>query len=343
MNDAVKNQRIVVLDSFRAIAILSAMLYHYTHKYSVYFPNGTYSPFVDFKHGHLGVQLFFLISGFVIFLSLQNISSAKEFYYKRFVRLFPTYWLCMVLTFLVTKAYGADVLERDWFTLFANFPMIQRIFDFRNVDGAYWSLLPEVAFYLCMGVVIYFNRLSSVTAISFVWLAMVYANLFVLVPRKIEWLLVLDYGMYFIAGIQFYYLFTKKEALFRHVLILLSLLAAILYYKSIPHSIILVLIYVLFYGFSYEKLNFLAVKPLTYIGVISYPLYLVHQNQGYVWMNILERNGVESSFIILLTPIVISIVLAGIIHQWFEKPVIAYLRSKSSAVLNKNPMPNKAL
>jgi len=341
MHDVTNNKRIVVLDSFRALAILSAMLYHYTYKYPIYFPDGSYSPLVNFQYGHLGVQLFFLISGFVIFLSIQNIKSTKEFYYKRFVRLFPTYWFCMVLTFTVTKIYGAQVIEKDWLTLVVNFSMIQRIFNFWNVDGAYWSLLPEFAFYVCMGIVILFNRVSSITSISFGWLALVYVNLIMLVPRKIEWILILDYGMYFIAGIQFYYLFNKQEAMFRHVLILLCYLAAIIYYQAIPETIILSFIFALFYGFTYGKLNFLAIKPLPYIGVISYPLYLVHQNNGYVVMNILERNGIDSPILLLLIPIAISIGIAGLIHSWFEKPVIAYLRSKSSLVYNKIPHPKQ--
>lgn len=310
---------------------MSAMIYHYTHKYPIYFPDGGYQPLVDLRYGHLGVQLFFLISGFVIFLSIQNIKTAKDFYYKRFVRLFPTYWLCMILTFCITKTYGAEVLEKDWLTFIVNFSMVQRLFDFWNMDGAYWSLLPELAFYICMGVLIVYKRVASITVISVAWLALVYLNLEVLLPRKLEWLLVLDYGMYFIAGIQFYYLFNKREAVYRHVLILMCYVASVLVYQSIPETVVLTFIFCLFYGFTYGKLNFLAIKPLTYIGAISYPLYLVHQNNGYVLMNILEKNGITSPVIMLLAPIAASICVAGIIHKWFEQPVIKYLRSRSSA------------
>ena len=94
--------RIPELDSLRGIAALCVMYYHYTHFFRFKL-NYSFNEAFDFKYGHHGVELFFIISGFVIFMSLERVSSVKEFIYKRFIRLFPTYWACLSLTLLVVS------------------------------------------------------------------------------------------------------------------------------------------------------------------------------------------------------------------------------------------------
>jgi len=97
------NSRISVLDSFRGIAAIFVVIYHYTVKYSEIFIGSNFEPLFLFVYGEFGVQLFFIISGFVIFKSVRNINSVIEFVFKRFVRLFPTYWFCLCLTFIFTR------------------------------------------------------------------------------------------------------------------------------------------------------------------------------------------------------------------------------------------------
>ena len=79
------------------------------HAYSRY-PNivpygNQYMDIPIFKNGWLGVQLFFLISGFVIFMSLDRCQSSKQFLYKRWTRLFPAMLIATVLIFITSSFF----------------------------------------------------------------------------------------------------------------------------------------------------------------------------------------------------------------------------------------------
>jgi peptidoglycan/LPS O-acetylase OafA/YrhL len=54
-----------------------------------------------FLYGDLGVEIFFVISGCVVFMTLKRVQTTKEFIISRFARLFPAYWLCLIITALI--------------------------------------------------------------------------------------------------------------------------------------------------------------------------------------------------------------------------------------------------
>ena len=83
----IKN-RLQELDALRGVAALCVAFFHYT--------NGTFLYNLVFKFGGTAVDLFYMISGFVIFLSVVNAASWKEFVKKRIARLYPTYWICLL-------------------------------------------------------------------------------------------------------------------------------------------------------------------------------------------------------------------------------------------------------
>jgi peptidoglycan/LPS O-acetylase OafA/YrhL len=89
-----KESRIDILDSYRFIAILSVMLYHYYSRWTPPQNNVSYYPYGSgydhFSLGWLGVQFFFIISGFVIAFTLTRTGSFTEFWKKRLIRLLPS-------------------------------------------------------------------------------------------------------------------------------------------------------------------------------------------------------------------------------------------------------------
>ena len=97
--------RIAELDALRGIAVLSVILYHYTSRYNdLYQHKSTY--LLNFTLGRLGVQLFFIISGFVIFMTLERCSNIKQFIIKRMSRLYPAYIVSVTLTFTIVSFVG---------------------------------------------------------------------------------------------------------------------------------------------------------------------------------------------------------------------------------------------
>jgi len=96
------------IDSLRAIGALSVLLGHLElTKASFGVSNLMDLPFYKYTSGHLGVLLFFVISGFLItFLLLKEKQEfgkvdVLRFYYRRILRIWPIYFLALVLLFFV--------------------------------------------------------------------------------------------------------------------------------------------------------------------------------------------------------------------------------------------------
>src|ERR1700761_1982655 len=92
--------RIELLDSFRCLAILSVLLFHFTEKWTDLYPYKVAFNHI-FSFGYLGVNFFFMISGFVISYSLENTPDPSSFFRNRLSRLVPPMLLCTLLTFAV--------------------------------------------------------------------------------------------------------------------------------------------------------------------------------------------------------------------------------------------------
>lgn len=93
-------ERIAHLDGFRGLAILLVISYHAFARWPKVTPWTTiYGTFPIFKFGWMGVQLFFVISGYVIFMTLERCTSLSEFIYKRWLRLFPAMLIGTIIVF----------------------------------------------------------------------------------------------------------------------------------------------------------------------------------------------------------------------------------------------------
>lgn len=91
-------KRDLVLDALRGIAAVLVVLFH--------LKMDTGNPDYGLHLGMTGVDLFFLISGFVIFMTLRKTSSSNDFVISRFIRLYPTYWACVSFTFAINVLYA---------------------------------------------------------------------------------------------------------------------------------------------------------------------------------------------------------------------------------------------
>jgi peptidoglycan/LPS O-acetylase OafA/YrhL len=318
--------RLKELDSLRGIACLSVLLFHYTTKYSEIFNTELTVKLLDFKYGGLGVDLFFIISGFVIFLTVKKTTLPIDFVYKRFSRLYPTFWLCVLITFFVVSASGLVEYHRSVGELLINFTMIPDIFGVKRIDGVYWSLLPELAFYFLMFCLILFKKIRYIYIISCFWLLAIVVNYFVdIMPLRV--LFNLRFGHLFVIGICFYNIKSKTDKWWTHLLIFLAYFVSIVINDSIAKHIILLGFIGVFYLFVYNKLKWIKQKPLIVAGEISYALYLLHQFIGYVIIRALLMLKIENNILLILVPTVIVVLLSYFITFYIEKPMQLFLRN----------------
>lgn len=177
--------RLSHLDALRGIAAVLVMIQHSVtiiarHPHAA----GWYQAFARacntlyFSPGRAGVVAFFLISGFVIPFSLKAPRALTAFAISRFFRLYPAYWLSLLLA--ITLLPALEIRTFPIKQVLANVTMLQFGLGQPNVIGAYWTLFIEMAFYfLCAAWFLLGSlrsaRFISIAAVSLVGLAFVTA------------------------------------------------------------------------------------------------------------------------------------------------------------------------
>ena len=180
--------RIGYLDGLRGLAILSVMAWHYTAPvYAAAFPYGTaYAWIPALDHGWVGVDLFFLISGYVILLTLERCSGFAEFIARRWLRLFPAMLIGSLLVFGASQLIGANMPHgrADPVNLlpgltFLSPPFWEMILQrpVGELDGVYWTLYVEMGFYVVFGLLYFLlGWRRGLIALAALWLAVVTAS-----------------------------------------------------------------------------------------------------------------------------------------------------------------------
>src|SRR5688572_19413128 len=96
---------------------------------------GRLNPWGAFRVGAAGVDLFFIISGFVISNSINAVSTGSQFVVNRVSRLYPTYWVCVTITFLTAATYALyKGLPVQWKIYVGNMTMFQYYLGIPNLD-----------------------------------------------------------------------------------------------------------------------------------------------------------------------------------------------------------------
>lgn len=318
-------ERFNELDVFRGIAALSVVLYHYFYRYQELFQHVDI-PVAWARPGSYGVHFFFLISGFVIFWSLQRVSGVKHFMLSRFSRIFPAYWVSLIVIFLVVLAFGLPNREVDTQVLAWNFSMIQEYLNIPHVDQAYWTLTVELAFYFWITVLMVTTRLphAEFWFLPFMLLGALYHLDIIHVPFRVNKILLTHYVNLFASGIVFYRIYTGTHTIHSWWFLALAAGVNFLIYPM-QDSVMLTGFYVVFYLAVKGHLKFICVPPLVWLGGISYTLYLLHQNIGYVVIREVYELGGNGWMGISLA-LIIVVTLATMLSKWVERPASRWLR-----------------
>ncbi|MCF6301471.1 MAG: acyltransferase [Proteobacteria bacterium] len=157
--------RMAPIDALRGIAALLVVWQHTSESF-VLLPGvaAKGSLLADvagtFDVGRIGIICFFLISGFVIPSSFNKSKSnpIKSFVIRRFFRLFPAYWLSLLLIVLVGMLWGKGIGAS---TVLANTTMLQGFLGEPHLIGLYWTLQVELVFYVFCVLLFYFGLLQN--------------------------------------------------------------------------------------------------------------------------------------------------------------------------------------
>ena len=248
------------------------------------------------RHGHLGVPLFFMISGFVICMSAEG-ATLRGFAASRIARLAPALWVAAPLTALVALAGHVQAFFVTPGQLLVNLTLVPQWFGVPYVDEVYWSLAVELQFYLLVALALVARQLDTIEPWLVAWLLL--ALLDDLRPiYPLERWLVVTWAPFFVAGICCHLIHRRGATAMRWSLLAASYVLAMVAVATrreliIAHgpaqradlSVAATLVSLFFLVFVLIALRRLQLRSGAWVGVagaLTYPVYLLHQNIGYV-------------------------------------------------------------
>ncbi len=286
------NPSLLSMEGLRGIAVFLVFWVHYSALVKPWVHDSVV-PFSEFilEMGHLGVDLFFVLSGYLIYGSIITKSAFRTGAYvqRRIIRIYPTFLVVLAVYVLLSFLFPAESKFPDGFSaaivyFLQNLALLPGLFDIDPIITVAWSLSYEVFYYLVIPCIIFALRLKSwksdhriilwaiVAAIGFIY--------FYLNGGPIRL-------MMFIAGILLFELFVNRQVslekwgtTFLAIALLIFGLRSV-YTFSYPLSVLAVFILFLLlclcaFNPKSKAYRWLTFKPLRWLGNMSYSYYLIH-------------------------------------------------------------------
>ncbi len=333
--------RINEIDLLRFLAAIAVLFFHYSFRGHAYDDLSVMSyPWIvsATKYGYLGVQLFFMISGFVIFMTASN-ANLKSFAISRIVRLYPAFWACCSITFIAILLMGNGRFSVTFTQYLANMTMFSEFMNVPSIDGAYWSIFIEIRFYLLIAIMLAFKQMRNAEYFMIAWLAYT-AKTAVFGADKLSVYLISEYAAFFIAGASMFMVWKNGFSIIRTATIAISF--ALSLYQALKQATVLtgvfklevdslVVIAIVTSCFvamllsATRNTGFFGRTNWTTVGALTYPLYLLHQFIGYMTFNLLyDKVNVHLLF---WSVILLVLAAAYAVNQLIEKPMSTRLRA----------------
>lgn len=303
----------LALDGLRGILVLAVYLFHYY-----------VSPFT--KNWHMAVDVFFILSGFLVTRSYQNItgnfvSKSKTFLKKRFFRIYPIYFISVVAISCLKDSHLGSIISQLTFT-----------FGFFMYDPAYlpnavtWSLFNEEFFYLLFPLIIY--RIGFFSSFIFLVLSWYlrkkmfgYSNLFETHTGDPYYLArtPLTNMYFFAAGIFLYYFVERfRHQYFKHMMMMLLLGGLALALNDHELKFLWLSYFTILYCLMSDRYNVFKFSPLVWMGKHCYFIYLFQ----FIPRDTLLHLGVVNHSYLGIINFLILIVLAGLSMSFIERPIL---------------------
>lgn len=343
--------RFLEVDSLRGIAALSVVIHHVIYSYDREYGHQAGMILTEVQFGILGVDMFFMISGFVIYWSLERTRHVADFARSRIIRLYPTYWACVLITFAVVSLVPVperlltDFKPWDYSLqdLAVNLLMFQEAFCWPHVeqlcvpsvDPVYWTLWFELRFYVFMGVFAAFGWTRRPVAliagvITFI-IALNILNRSGAVPGAyvnfVAYATLYHYGLLFMMGAVAYLLWAGRVSAAEAATLVVYALAGVFMIEGGAYGIKITLVFAGLVAVVMLRPAFIRSPAVVYLGTISYALYLVHSSIGYL-INAYAYEWGWNGYVGVATAIAAAFLLATLVTYGIEKPAQRLLKRR---------------
>ncbi|WP_460068580.1 acyltransferase family protein [Streptomyces sp. YKOK-I1] len=331
--------RLYALDGIRLLAALMVAVHHYAGTRRVNQPGNPVwdrpvseimpTVFHFAAYGWIGVEIFFVISGFVICMSCWG-RTPRQFFVSRVIRLYPAYWFAVLFTTAVLAAVPGvweRLAPRD---VLLNLTMLQSGSGVRNVDGVYWTLWSELRFYLLFLAVVWAGpTYRRVVLFCCVWGA---AAMLAPVARLplLELIADPEASWYFIAGLALYLMHRFGQDLLLWGILAMAWLMGqkelgqrideVEHVGSWRGAVLIFTVFLLLMvAVALGCTDRIRWRWLVTAGSLTYPLYLIHYAAGTTLINRL-RDAMDARLLVALL-LAGFLVLSWAVHRWVERPV----------------------
>ncbi|WP_430934766.1 acyltransferase family protein [Saccharicrinis sp. 156] len=322
------NNNIPAINALRGIAALMVTMFHLTKGF---FQEDSLIR-NTFRYGWTGVEVFFVISGFVITWSMINANYKTRYFgtflIKRIIRIEPPYLISIILVislnFLSTlsPSFEGQTFNIDINNILLHLGYFVRLFDENWFNPVYWSLEIEFHFYLLMAVFLPIFMIKK-PFLQLFSLSILLLGIFV----STEFTPLFKYIDIFLIGIVIALFKAQKlsKPIFTGVLIIIT--STIL----LQHNGIISLVVFCTASIILFKENILNYNILNYFGKISFSLYLLHVPLGGRIINIAKRFDLSElgKVLALIIALLFSIGISHLYYHFIEKPFHNYAKKIS--------------
>jgi len=331
-------QRLYVLDLLRFLAAMAVLFYHYLPSSAGAWHGDDAAFGATFKdilqYAWLGVEAFFVISGFVICMSSWG-RSLSQFFISRVTRLMPAYMVAVVLT---TAVVWLIPLGKERFHLsymLIDLTMVNRFLNIPAAESAYWTLFTELKFYLLFAIVVAFGvTYRRVVLFCLLWTV---ATLFTHYTGSTFLAAFIEpfYASFFVMGITLYLIHRFGPDLLLWCMLGTSFaisMACLAQRDPVKRGItsypIVVLVMFVFVAVmvvvALGGFNWIKWRGLVTVGALTYPVYLLHHKIG---LTFVERFHDSVSPWLLLAAVVVGVLLLSYaVHRLAERPLARVLK-----------------
>lgn len=313
------NNRDGSIDSLRGLSIILVVMYHYTFHYDQNYLFFNNEKITIFSSGWIGVDIFFLVSGYCIAMTIQKSQNFYLFITRRFSRLYPAYFFCGFITIIFYYYFSLPGREVDLYTGIMNLFLLNFIpgLNYTYIDGIYWALAVEAKFYICFGLIYFLNK-TKIRSIYYFFIFCLLGNLVVLYDKNFLTSIfsIFPHANIFLLGICIYYK-KKLNNNFLYIMVIFQIFS--LYINERYEGVFLLLLFFLILSsmvlLNKIRFNIIVLKN---IGLYSYAWYLIHNAVGIIVireLNILGLNQISIPLAIAFT-----LMLATFIFYIIEKP-----------------------
>ncbi|MEV0639306.1 acyltransferase [Streptomyces sp. NPDC050619] len=336
--------RLYAIDGIRLVAALMVAVHHFAGTDRADRPGNAIwdRPVSDIMpnvfrlatYGWIGVEIFFVISGFVICMSCWG-RTPRQFFVSRVIRLYPAYWFAVLFTTAVLVAVPGVWERLRPQEILLNLTMLQSGSGVGNVDGVYWTLWSELRFYLLFLAVV----ATGLTYRKVVVFCCVWGAAAMLAPVSGFPLLELvanpEGAWYFIAGLALYLMHRFGQDLLLWGILAMAWLMGqmelgvrideVEHVSSWRGSVLIFTVFLLvMVGVALGLTDRIRWKWLVTAGALTYPLYLMHYAAGTAVINRL-RDTMDARLLVAVV-IVGFMVLSWLVHRFVERPVAGLLK-----------------